>query len=114
MVILHKIFHTSFIQSNNSSCLIVSQKVVKIAANQTIIAHGAWIFKISANQKQELLMVTMIFLSNRDEMRKSYRGHSIKYLPTKFRFIWPSGIRGEHFLEIDQPEKRIVYGGHVC
>jgi hypothetical protein len=24
------------------------------------------------------------------------------------------GFRGEDFLEIDQPETRIAYGGHVC
>jgi hypothetical protein len=24
--------------------------------------------------------------------------------PTKFRFIWPSGFRGEYFLELDQSE----------
>jgi hypothetical protein len=35
-------------------------------------------------------------------------------LPTKFRFIWLSGFRGEDFLEIDQSETRIVCGGHVC
>jgi hypothetical protein len=34
-------------------------------------------------------------------------------LPTKFRFIWPSGFRGEDFLEINQSETRIAYGGHV-
>ena len=35
-------------------------------------------------------------------------------LHTKFRFIWPSGFRGEVFFkEIDQPETRIAYGGHV-
>jgi hypothetical protein len=34
-------------------------------------------------------------------------------LPTKFRFIWPSGFRGD-FLEINQSETRIVCGGHVC
>jgi len=28
-----------------------------------------------------------------------------------FGFIWPSAFR---FLEIDQPETSIVYGGHVC
>jgi hypothetical protein len=33
--------------------------------------------------------------------------------PTKFRFIWPSGYRGEDFLEINQSETRIVCGGHV-
>jgi hypothetical protein len=29
--------------------------------------------------------------------------------------IWPSGFRGEDFfLEIYQPEARIINGGHVC
>jgi hypothetical protein len=32
-------------------------------------------------------------------------------LPTKFRIIWPSGFRGEDFLEIGQSETRIAYGG---
>jgi hypothetical protein len=31
----------------------------------------------------------------------------------KFRFIWPSGLRGEDFLEINQSETRIACGGHV-
>ena len=35
-------------------------------------------------------------------------------LPTKFRFIWPSGFRGDDFLEINQSETRIACGGHVC
>jgi hypothetical protein len=34
-------------------------------------------------------------------------------LPTKFRFIWPRGFRGEVFLEINQSETKIAYGGHV-
>jgi hypothetical protein len=34
--------------------------------------------------------------------------------PTKFRFIWESGFRGEYFLQINQSETRIVCGGHVC
>jgi hypothetical protein len=34
-------------------------------------------------------------------------------LPTKFRFIWQSGFRGDDFLEINQSETRIVCGGHV-
>jgi hypothetical protein len=28
-------------------------------------------------------------------------------LPTKFRFIWPSGFRGEDFLEINQSEQEL-------
>ena len=31
-------------------------------------------------------------------------------LPTKFRFIWPSGFRGEDFLETSQSETRIACG----
>jgi hypothetical protein len=37
-----------------------------------------------------------------------------RMFPTKFRFIWPSGFRGEDFLEINQSETRIACGGHVC
>jgi hypothetical protein len=35
-------------------------------------------------------------------------------LPTKFRFICQSGFREEDFLEINQSETRIAFGGHVC
>jgi hypothetical protein len=35
-------------------------------------------------------------------------------LPSKFRFIRPSGFREEDFLEINQSETRMAYGGHVC
>ena len=34
--------------------------------------------------------------------------------PTKFRFIWQSGFRGEEFKKINQLETRIVCGRHVC
>jgi hypothetical protein len=34
--------------------------------------------------------------------------------PTKFRFIWPSGNRGEDSLEINQSERRNDCGDHVC
>jgi hypothetical protein len=37
-----------------------------------------------------------------------------RMLPTKFRFIWQSGFRGDFFLEINQSETRIACGGHVC
>jgi hypothetical protein len=30
-------------------------------------------------------------------------------LPTKLRIIWPSGFKGEDFLEINQSETRIVW-----
>ena len=35
-------------------------------------------------------------------------------LSTKFQFIWESGFRGEDVLEINQSEKRMASGGHVC
>jgi hypothetical protein len=35
-------------------------------------------------------------------------------LPAKFQFIWESSFRGEDFLEINQSETRMAYGGHVC
>jgi hypothetical protein len=65
---------------------------------------------------------------NQSETRIAFGGHVcqrigtklsifIKDLPrmllTKFRFIWPSGYRGEDFLKINHSETRIVYGGHV-
>jgi hypothetical protein len=31
-----------------------------------------------------------------------------------FPFIWQSGFREEDFLEINQSETRIVFGGDVC
>jgi hypothetical protein len=36
-----------------------------------------------------------------------------RMLPTKFRFIWQGGFRGDNFLEISQSETRIVCGGDV-
>ena len=35
-------------------------------------------------------------------------------LPTKFQFILLLSFTGEDFLEINQPETSIAYGGHVC
>jgi hypothetical protein len=37
-----------------------------------------------------------------------------RMLSTKFRFIWQSSFREEDFLEINQSETRIAFGGHVC
>jgi hypothetical protein len=45
---------------------------------------------------------------DRNEISNLNRGSSIDV-----SFIWLSSFR-EDFLEIDQPEKRIAYGGHVC
>ena len=68
--------------------------------------------KKSANQKQESPMVAM-FVTDRDGMSNLYRGPSIDasyqvsdHLAKRFQ--------GRKFLEIDQSETRIAYGGHVC
>jgi hypothetical protein len=34
--------------------------------------------------------------------------------PTKLRFIWPNGFRGEDLKKSANSETRIVYGDHVC
>ena len=34
-------------------------------------------------------------------------------LPIQFRFIWPSGFRGEEFFLIDHSETRIACDGHL-
>ena len=69
-------------------------------------------FKKSAKQKQELPMVAMFV--NGSELNEQSLEDLPRMLPTKFRFIWPSGCRGEDFLEINQSETRIACGGHVC
>jgi len=56
-------------------------------------------------------MVTM-FLSHRDAMRKSYRGPSTD-ASCKILLYLAKWFQRRIFLEIDQPETRIVYGGHV-
>jgi hypothetical protein len=53
------------------------------------------------------------FLSNRGEMRKTYGEHSI-YASRKISLILAKQFQRRRFVEIDQPEIRIVYGGHVC
>jgi hypothetical protein len=35
-------------------------------------------------------------------------------IPTKFLFIWQSGVREGRFLEINQLETRIACGSHIC
>jgi hypothetical protein len=66
---------------------------------------------------------------NQSETRIACGGHVCKWigtklpifiedlpriLPNELRFIWPSNFREEDFLEINQSETRIDYGGHVC
>jgi hypothetical protein len=66
----------------------------------------------SANQKQELPVVIM-FLSNQHEMMKSCRGPFIDASCTNSLYF-AKRFQMRILLEIDQPEIRIAYGGHVC
>ena len=76
-----------------------------------VVSRGEDFFK-SANQKQELPMAAMFV--NGSEISNRYIEDLPRMHPTKFRFIWQSGFRGEDFSEINQSETRIVCGGHVC
>ena len=53
-------------------------------------------------------------ITNREKINNLYKGPFNKCFLTKFRFIWPSGFRGEFFLKIDQPETRIAYVWGHC
>ena len=66
-----------------------------------------------ANQKQELPVVAM-FVNGSGLKWAIFREDLPYMLPTKFQFIWLRCFRGEDFLEINQSETRIAYGGHVC
>ena len=80
---------------------------------------GIW---LSSYREEDFLEI------NKSETRIAFGGHVCqrigtklaifikdlpRTLPTKFRFIWPSSFRDD-FLEINQSETRISYGGHVC
>jgi hypothetical protein len=57
-------------------------------------------------------MVAM-FVNRSGRNEHLYRGPSID-ASYHVLFIWPSGFRGEDFLDIDQSETRIASGSHVC
>ena len=67
---------------------------------------------ISGNQKAEL-PIAIMFLSNRYEMRKSYRGPSI-HASCKMLLYLIKWFQWRRFLEINQSETRMACGGHVC
>jgi len=52
------------------------------------------------------------FVQLGDEMRKSYRGPSIDACNI-FLYL-DKWFQRRTFLEINQPETKIAYGGHVC
>ena len=69
-------------------------------------------FLISANRKQEFPMATML-LTNRDEMRKSYRGPSKLNVFCIILLYLAKWFQNRRFLEIYQPETKIGYGGNA-
>ena len=91
-------FQGCFQPSFDSFGKAVSEKKIFLEINQseTRIACGGHVFKQIGNK-------LALFIEDLPRM-----------LPTKFRFIWPSGYRGEDSLEINQSETRIACGGHVC
>ena len=64
-------------------------------------------------QELEAQWTEPVSLTFHTVLRKLYTEPSM-VLPTKFRFILLLSFRGEDYLEIDQSETRIAYGGHVC
>ena len=56
--------------------------------------------------------VDHVFWSNRYEMRKCYRGLFID-ASCKILLYLAKWFQGKRLLEIEQPETRISYGGHV-
>lgn len=57
--------------------------------------------------------MAIIFLSNRDEIWKSDGGPSIDAFCNILLYL-TKWLRRRIFLEIPQPETRILYAGHIC
>ena len=94
MEILYRNSHTSFLQSNNLLCLLVSEEKISQIRNKTC----AW---------------QPCFLFNRDEIRNLNRGPSID-VSNQVSVYLVKRFQRRCFLEMDQQETSIAYGGHVC
>ena len=94
---LERTFHRCFLPSFHSFGQAVSEQTIFLEINQskTRIACGGHVSKRIGNK-------WAIFIEDLPRM-----------LPTKFRFIWQSGYRGEDFSEINQSETRIACGMFV-
>ena len=64
------------------------------------------------NPKEELPMVAM-FVMDWDQISNLSRGPSID-ASDQVSVHLTERFQRRNFLEIDQPETRIAYGGHVC
>jgi hypothetical protein len=113
---LQRIFHRCFLPSFGTFRQAVSEKIFKnqqylyrdncilntdIYIKTSVIFLLTEIFWKSTNQKQELPVAAM--LVNRSGQNEQFFIEDLRrMLPTKFRFIWPSGFRGEDFFR-NQP-----------
>ena len=94
MAVLHRIFHISFLQSNNFQRRIFKNK------NLT-------------NEKEKVHMATMFFVKlGRNEEILYYTGHLID-AACKSLLDLAKWFQRRKFLEIDHPEIRITYGSHI-
>jgi hypothetical protein len=83
-------FQGCFLPSFDSFGKAVSEKIfLEINQSETRIAFGSYVCQRIGTKLQ-------IFIKDFPRM-----------LPTKFRFIWPSGFRGDDFLEINQSETEL-------
>ena len=63
-------------------------------------------FQKSTNQKQELPVVAM-FVNGSGRNKQSQTEDLPQMLPTKFRFIWPNGFRGEDFQKLTNQKQEL-------
>jgi hypothetical protein len=69
-------------------------------------------FRLSTNQKQELPVAAM-FVMDRDKMSNLYREPSID-ASYQVSVHLAKRFQRRRFLEIDQLERRIACGSHIC
>jgi hypothetical protein len=73
----------------------------KAASYQVLIHLAKWFqrrrfFRNQPIRNKNCLRQPCLFITDRDEM-SNFIEDMIQMLPNKFRFIWPSGFRGEDF-----------------
>ena len=65
------------------------------------------------DQSETIIAVVAMFVNDRDKMSNPYREPSID-ASYQVSIHLAKRFQRRRFLEIDQSEKRIVCGGHVC